>query len=100
MKLKIPSKNYNLVEFYERVATEMGYLIPDKLQFDCCKINVAANIQDGFYACYREVIKEKEPNASELDIMTGITMILAQCGPKVDNTLHDNEIEVFEGFIC
>ncbi len=100
MKLKVPSKNYSIIELYERVAAEMGYLIPDKLQFDCCKINVAKNIQDGFYACYMDIIRDEHPKASESDMRAGIAMILIQCGPKVDENLAENEVEVFEGFIC
>lgn len=100
MKLTVLHKNYSIIELYEAVAMEMGYANTKELQFDCRKINVAKNIQDGFYTYYTELIKKREPHASESDIRTDITMLLVTCGPKVDENLADDEVEVFDGFIC
>ena len=100
IKLTIPEKNYGLVELYEAVAKEMGYLIPDKLHYNCCKVNVAPNIQDGFYAHYLELIKAEDPYMPEHEARCQITMLLAISGPKADKDLKANEVEVFEGFIC
>ena len=71
-----------------------------KIKYNCTKINVAENIQDDFYEYYAEKIKEEQPTLSENDIKTGITMLLVMSGPKVDNALKANEVEVFDGFIC
>lgn len=100
MKLTVPNKNYGLVELYQAVAKEMGYSNLDKLMFDCCNVNVAKNIQDGFYKHYQKVINDADPNTSEDDARVQVTMMLIMSGPKVDDTLADNEVEVFDGFIC
>ena len=49
MKLTVANKNYGLVEFYDEVATQLGY-DKDKVEYDCTKICVAENIQDNFFA--------------------------------------------------
>ena len=97
MKIKIPSKNYEIVELYDTIATEMGFVTVQNLEYDCRKVNVAKNIQDGIYKKYTELGREQ--NLSEDDVRIGITMLLACSGPKVDETLVDNEVEVFDGFI-
>ena len=100
MKMTMENKPYGIVSLFDAVAMEMGYPIPDKLKYDCRNINVAKNIQDGFYEYYTALAKDEDPNASETDITISITMTLAMCGPKVDENLADNKVEVFEGFIC
>lgn len=100
MKIKVQSKNYSIIELYETVAKEMGYTNTREIQFDCRKINVSKNIQDGFYTYYIELASITDPNTSETEIRVEITMLLAMGGPKVDESLADNEVEVFDGFIC
>lgn len=78
----------------------MGYTNTSQLRYDCTKINVAANIQDGFYTYYADKARETTPDISDNDTKIGITMLLAMSGPKVDNNLKANEVEVFDGFIC
>lgn len=97
MKITIPNEPYNLIEFYNAVATEMGYTDTSELHYDCAKINIAENIQNGFYEYYKA---HANPYVSENDILMGITMLLACSGPKVDVNLKENEVEVFDGFIC
>lgn len=98
MKLKVPSKNYGIVELYDAVATAMGHNNVSELEYDCRKVNIAKNIQDGIYENYLELGREQK--LSEYDVRVGVTMLLACSGPKVDENLADNEVEVFEGFIC
>ena len=98
MKLKVPNKNYSVVELYDAIATEMGYKNVGELEYDCCKVNIAKNIQDGIYERYLELGREQK--VSESDVRVGVTMLLACSGPKVDNNLADGEVEVFDGFIC
>ena len=100
MILTIPKENYGLVEFYDAVAKEMGYTDTSELNYDCRKINIAKNIQDGFYEYYKQKAKEENHNINENDIKVSITMLLAISGPKVDFNLKANEIEIFDGFIC
>ena len=97
MKIKIPKKNYSITELYDAIATTMGYSNVDELEYNCCKVNIAKNIQDGIYDKYLELGKEEK--LSEQDIRVGVTMLLAVSGPKVDENLADNEVEVLDGFI-
>lgn len=96
MKLKVPKKNYSVTELYDTVATEMGYSDVSRLHYDCREITVAPNIQDGFFEHYREIA----PHLSESDLQMGVAMLLLDRGPKVDESLADNEVEVFDNFIC
>lgn len=96
MKVKVPKKNYGITELYDAVAAAMGYGDVSKLHYDCREINVARNIQDGFFAHYRETI----PHASESDLKMSMGMLLLNYGPKTDDNLEDYEVEVFAGFIC
>lgn len=100
MKILISAEPCSLLEFYEAVATEMGYSNINNLEYDCRKINIAANIQDKFYAFYTDVAKRNDKTLSDNDIKVGTTILLAMSGPKVDETLKANEVEIFEGFIC
>jgi hypothetical protein len=100
MKIKISNTHCGLTEFYDAVATEMGYADTSELHYDCRQINIAENIQDGFYTYYAEKARETTPDISDNDIQIGITMLLVMSGPKVDKNLNANEVEVFEGFIC
>lgn len=96
MKFTITEKNYNLIEFYNVVAREMGHTDTSELHYDCRNINIAANIQDGFYAYYRET----NPGIPASEVNLQVTLLLACSGPKVDEALKANEVEVFDGFIC
>lgn len=84
------------------IWSQAKWAVPDprELKYDCRKINIAENIQDNFYVYYDNLARETDPTLSENDIKTGITMLLIMSGPKVDNTLKANEVEVFDGFIC
>lgn len=95
MKIKLPKKNYGITELYDAVATAMGYANVSKLNYDCREINVAMNIQDGFFQHYRETI----PHSSEAELKMSVSMILLNYGPKMDMELEDYEVEVFKGFI-
>lgn len=98
MRLKVPNKNYAITELYDTIATTMGHKNISELEYDCRKVNIAKNVQDGIYDKYLELGQEQK--LSEQDIRVGITMLLAICGPKVDENLADDEVEVFDGFIC
>lgn len=100
MIITIPEKNYTLIELYDTIAREMGIGSGIGRNYDCRRVNVAYNIQENIYACYREMALKHDPKANETDIRVGTTMLLAMSGPKVDQELNANEVEVFEGFIC
>ncbi len=99
MKLEIKMPPCTVVEFFDAVAKEMGYADTSEIKYDCTKINVAANIEDGFYERYTELIREDYANMPESEIRADITIHLIMSGPKVDTTLKANEVEVFDGFI-
>lgn len=96
MRLKVPKKNYGVTELYDAVATTMGYRDVSKLHYDCKEINVARNIQDNFFAYYKETI----PHSNETDLKMSVSMILLNYGPKTDENLADYEVEVSDKFIC
>lgn len=95
MKIKIPHKNYSIVELYDTVASIMGRET-ENLQYDCRHINVAENIQQGFFDYYRET----NPHLSEYDLKSGVCTLLLMSGPKTDSQLEDDTVEIFDGFIC
>jgi hypothetical protein len=101
--MKILISNYEpcgIIEFYDVVAREMGHTDTSEIKFDCTKINVAENIQDGFYEHYLALIKENDIYFHENEARADITLVLAMSGPKVDKALKANEVEIFDGFIC
>lgn len=99
MIITIPEKKYTLIELYDTIRREVGKGNIE-CNYDCRYVNVALNIQDNIYACYREMALKHDPNLSASDINVGTTIMLAMSGPKVDPDLNANEVEVFEGFIC
>ena len=96
MKLKLPKKNYSVTQLYDMVATTMGYKDVSKLNYDCREINVAPNIQDGFFEYY----KANQPDVNESDLKMEVAMMLLNYGPKTDANLADYEVEVTDKFIC
>ena len=99
MKILISAEPCGLSAFYDMVAREMGYEHTSDLQYDCTKVNIAPDIQDNFYTYYTRLAMETNPQLSENDIKVGTTMLLAMSGPKVDEALKANEVEIFDGFI-
>lgn len=100
MKMLISIPMCGLTEFYDTVAREMGYADTSELHYDCRNINIAKNIQDGFYDYYSANAKVINPSTNGNDVRIGVTMLLAMSGPKVDQNLKANEVEIFDGFIC
>lgn len=96
MKIRVPEKIYGVTELYDTVATTMGYKNLSNLHYDCREINVAMNIQENFFAYYRE----QNPQLSETDLNLGVAMLLLDYGPKTDETLSAYEVEVSDKFIC
>ena len=96
-KYTVPHKDYSLNELYDVVASMMGKA---NANYDCRCINVAPNIQDGFYNHYIDFILSKDETETVHSARVDVTMMLAIYGPKIDVSLEDDEVEVFEGFIC
>lgn len=95
MKITVNEKSYGVVELYDAIAKQLGK-DPEKCSYDCRKINVARNIQDGFFEYYKE---QDDGRTKESALMSQIAMLLLNYGPKVDETLNNNEVELFDGFI-
>lgn len=96
MKIIVPKRNYSITELYDMVATTIGHEDVSTLHYDCREINVASNIQEGFFDYY----KEQNPDMSESELSMTVAMLLLNYGPKTNETLCDYEVEVFDGFIC
>lgn len=94
MKLTIPNQKYELIELYDRIATEMG-LDSDTCRYDCRKVEIAKNLQDNIYQYY----VEQNPDKPKCEIEFSVTMLLAVSGPKVNKQLSDNQVEIYDGFI-
>ena len=88
-----------LTEFYDTVAKELGHFDTSELHYDCIKINIAPNIQEKFYEYYLALIRENDIYSHENEARADITLLLAMSGPKVDESLKANEVEIFDGFI-
>jgi len=90
------SKDIGIYELYDTVAKELGYDVnnPD-IHYDCRKINVARNIEENIYEHYKETSENKDSP----DIEAAITMALLLYGPKSNQELSDDEVEVEDGFI-
>ena len=74
--------------FYDFVMDELGAYSEKTL--DCSKIDIADNIQTLWYI-----------TADKLGVdSVSLSMYLLNSGPKVDVKLKDNEICIYEGFIC
>ena len=95
MKITMPKANYDLVEFYDTVATMLGCTDTSKANYNCTKINVSSSIQQGFFDYYKEL--NSHMPAREIDM--AVAMMLLGSGPKEDVTLKANEVEVFDGFL-
>lgn len=95
MKLTMPKANYDLIEFYDTVAAMLGCTDVSKANYNCTKINVAPNIQQGFFDYYKEL--NSHMSAREVNMV--VAMMLLGRGPKEDTALKANEVEVFDGFL-
>lgn len=96
MRFIVKESKCSITDFYNEVARQMGYGDTSALKYDCRNITVAPNIQENFFEYYREI----NPGLPESDVRLATAMALIQCGPKVDDTLKANEVEVYYGFIC
>lgn len=95
MKMEMEVKPYDLIDFYNEVATKLGCTDTSKANYNCTKLNISSEIQQGFYDYYKSI----NPNLNEEEITMDVTVLLAIKGPKVDKALKPNEIEVFDGFV-
>lgn len=75
--------------FYSMIGRKLGYVETEDTAYDCRKICIAQNIQDKCYEYY-----EKLGNDT-----TSISMNLCLAGPKVENTLKDNQVSIEAGYI-
>lgn len=83
-------KNCSLIEFYDNIANNyVKAVLGSNQKYDCRNIEVAKNIQDAWFEYYSELGCES----------CEVAMLLLMSGPKVNEELQDNEIEVFEDFI-
>ena len=100
-KLTITSSDYGegLFPTYENIAKRTGYPVTDQTQYDCCKLDVAANIQDEWIRFYHDRTKAAHPDLSEYDINQDIMSLLLCYGAKVNPQLSDDEVLIYPGFL-
>ena len=88
-----------LVPTYENIARKTGYTVTENTQYDCCKLDIADNIQDEWIRYYHDRTKAEHPDLSENDINQNIMALLLNCGAKVSPMLSDNEVLIYPGFL-
>ena len=100
MLVKLSESDYfcGLQECYENIARKAGYLPKDISRYDCRHVNVSKNIQDAWYAYYKDQAKASNPDRAEADILREITMLLLLCGAKVQADLPDSAAWIEKGF--
>lgn len=84
-------EKWNMTDFYERAAQELGMEVDKDSIYDCRKINVSSDILSSWINRYEEIYGKG--NVHQL-----ITCLLFM-GPKAMEYLTRDEIEVFPGFI-
>lgn len=76
-------------KFYENVMKRFGTKLAPNDKYDCTKIDISKNIQDYWFDYY------EGQGASSCDV----AMMLLMMGPKVDESLSDNKVFLYPGFI-
>lgn len=76
-------------DFYDKVASKMGYQETDNLMYDCAKIRVTPKVQDVIFEYYKEV---------ELLSDTNICTIWLLTGPKANLEYEDYRVIVEDNF--
>jgi len=94
MITKIKAKPYSLMGLYDAIAEAIGK-DPETCRYDCRKVNIASNLQQCIYDYYIAA----NPDLPEDEVKVQVTMLLAISGPKSFETMKDNTVEVFDGFI-
>ncbi len=81
------SQCVGIAEFYKNVAAAMG-ISTARVKYDCTKITVARNIQSNIF----ETLDAQSTDPCH----TGMSWCVS--GPKTDDALPDDTVEVFDGF--
>ena len=84
-------EKWNMTEFYERAAQELGFEVNDDSVYDCRRINVSPDILSSWINRYEEIHGKR--NIQQL--MTCLLFL----GPKAMGYLTDDEVEILPGFI-
>ncbi len=102
MKLEVgleKMKGADLVRLYQVVAEEMGYDSTDKrLRYDCRKICISKEMQQMLYESYEAMYPEQFRRDRRGATMS-VTMLLVTSGPKVNQELDADMVEIEEGFL-
>lgn len=85
MKVNIDLVNESIVSFYDRVAEAIG-VDPSTVEYDCRKISVSKERFEAISSNYKDA--------------EHFGMYWACYGPKTDERLTGDEVEIEEGFIC
>ena len=80
MKVRMEPYEFSagLAETYENAARKAGLEVDDKSQYDCRHICVAENIQAAWIQYYCELIRERNPNISDV-VWISSSMYLPSC---------------------
>ena len=102
MKLEVgleKMKGVDLFRLYQVIAEEMGYDSTDKrLRYDCRKICISKEMQQMLYESY-EAMYPEQFQRDRRGAKLSVTMLLATSGPKVNQELDADMVEIEEGFL-
>ncbi len=92
MKIKVPVKKEGIVSFYDSVASQLGY--GENVRYDCTKIQVSNERAEAI----EESFKDADDSGTDAwKFNFGASWV--NFGPKVSESLHDDEVEVENEFI-
>lgn len=89
MKMRGINSNCGIQAFYDNIAIAMGYKDTNRCRYACSKINVSQSVADNIMDYYRKEGAEESQ----------IAMAWLGYGPKTDESLGEDMIEVQEGFV-
>lgn len=91
LRVKLGAQPHSITNLYDMVAVLLGQ-DSEKCHYDCTKLEVSTDIVDAIEATYRD-------GADNDDWKMTFGMHWCCFGPKVNEELPKNTVEVYDGFI-
>ena len=89
----------NLAGLYDAIAEKLGFdILDESLRYDCRKICISKEMQQMLYESY-EAMYPEQFQRDRRGAKLSVTMLLATSGPKVNQELDADMVEIEEGFL-
>lgn len=95
MQVKIVTAEMSITTLYDCVALALGYHPSAVAHYDCRKIKVSSDIEDNIHSWYKSSFENELGD----DWKQKFGMEWVCFGPKLDESLPANTVEVEEGFL-